>query len=242
MAVFVVRSMMGGDNFSYSQTPYFADVSSSHPYYRWIQKLRDLGVTSSCGASAAGPIYCPDDSVTRGQMAVFIIRDRFGSSTTFSYPPTPYFTDVPASALFFQWIQKMEQLGITSGCGSGPGGPSYCSDTLVSRDQMAVFIMRGAFNQLMPPNTPVIVSASPATASAGQTITVTLTGQHTNFVRGTTQVVAGAGIAVSNINVQDATTLTAQLSISASLTPGPHSITAITGAEEATLPNGFMVQ
>lgn len=242
MAVFVVRSMMGGDNFTYTLTPYFSDVASIHPYFPWIQKLRDLGVTSSCGSTATGPAYCPDDPVTRDQMAVFIIRDRFGASTTFNYPPTPLFTDVPVSNGFFSWIQKLKQLGITSSCGSTAAGPAYCPGDPVTRGQMAVFIMRGAFNQLLPANTPMIVSVSPATASPGQTITVTLRGQNTNFAGGATQVIAGAGITVSNISVKNGTTLTAQLSIGANGVLGPHSIIATTGAEEATLPNGFLVQ
>lgn len=242
MAVFVVRSIKGGDNFSYTMTPYFADVSSGHPFFPWIQAMRDLGVTSSCGSTLAGPIYCPDNPVTRGQMAAFIIRDRFGSSTGFTYPATPLFADVPATNVFFAWIQKMKQIGITSSCGTSLAGQLYCPDDPVTRAQMAVFLMRGAFNQLLPVGSPVIVSVSPAAGPRGYTILVALTGQNTNWVNGTTQVGTGPGITVSNVVVTSATTLTAQLNIAAGAVTGQYSLTATTGSEEATLPNGFVVQ
>ena len=233
MAVFVVRAVFGNDNFTYTTSPYFTDVPASNAYFKWIQAMRDLGITTGCGTN----IYCPNDSVTRGQMAVFIIRARYGSTTAFSYPSTQSFTDVPSTNTYFQWIQKMKQLGVTSGCGAN----TYCPNDPVTREQMAAFIMRGAFNLLLPAGTPVITSISPAGVTHGQTATVTITGSNTNFAGGT-QVNAGAGITVSNIVVTSGTTLTAQFSVASGATPGPRSITATTGAEEATLPNGLVVQ
>ena len=234
MAVFVVRSITGGDTFTYNTSPYFTDVPATHPYFKWVQKMRELQITSGCSATA----YCPDDSVTRGQMAVFIIRARYGAITAFSSSPTPLFTDVPASNGFFPWIQKMKQVGITSGCGA----TTYCPNDLVTRDQMAIFLVRGAFNQLLPAGTPIITSVSPAAGTHGQTVTATLTGQNTNFASGATQVSGGAGITVTSVTLTSATTLTAVLSIDGAAAPGPRSLTATTGSEEATIPNGFQVQ
>ena len=48
----------------------FTDVPANHPFYSFIQKMRQLAVTGGCTAST----YCPDDSTTRGQMSVFIVR------------------------------------------------------------------------------------------------------------------------------------------------------------------------
>src|ERR1022692_2780507 len=132
----------------------------------------------------------------------------------------------------------MEQLGITSGCAPS----SYCPNDPVTRGQMAVFIMRGEFNQLLPATTPVVVWAFPASISPGQTAVVTIMGQNTNFSSGVTQVNAGAGITVSNISVASGTTLTAQFSAATSATMGRRSITVTTGVEEATLPTGLRVQ
>ncbi len=42
----------------------------SHPFYWDIQEVANAGVTTGCG----GGKYCPDDTVTRGQMAAFMNR------------------------------------------------------------------------------------------------------------------------------------------------------------------------
>ena len=234
MAVFIVRSIMGGDNFSYSATPYFSDAPANHPFFKWIQKMWELGITNGCGAST----YCPDSPVTRGQMAVFIIRTRLGANATYIYPLDPMFGDI-SNSFYYTWIQKMGQLGITTGCAPG----LYCPDAPVTRGQMAVFVMRGAFNQLLPSPRPIVVSIAPNAASPGETLTVTITGQNTFFTGGTPQVLAGPGIAASNITVNSATSITAQLTVAANAAPGPRSITVtIPGEIEATLPNGFKVQ
>src|SRR5260370_11675248 len=44
------------------------------PLFTYIQKMKDLGITSGCGTTT----YCPDDAVTRGQMAVILLRARPG--------------------------------------------------------------------------------------------------------------------------------------------------------------------
>src|SRR5204862_335436 len=82
MAVFVIRSVFGNDNFSYSLTPYFMDVPSTYLYFPWIQKMQDLGIGLPCGSNQ----YCPESAVTRGMMAVLIIRSRFGTSLPTNYP------------------------------------------------------------------------------------------------------------------------------------------------------------
>lgn len=48
----------------------FADVPNSNPYHNDIDAIADAGVTTGCG----GANYCPDDFVTREQMAAFINR------------------------------------------------------------------------------------------------------------------------------------------------------------------------
>lgn len=137
MAVFIVRALFGGDNFPFNSTPFFTDVPSTHPFFRWIQKMRELGVTSGCTATT----YCPDGAVTRGQMAAFIIRARLGlaAGDPLAIPLGPYFSDVTATHPFFTFIQKMRQLAVTSGCTA----VNYCPESETSRGQMSVFIVRG---------------------------------------------------------------------------------------------------
>ena len=73
----------------------FLDVPPSYLFARPIERLRRTGITTGCG----GGKYCPEDSVTRAQMAVFILRGKHGSS----YHPPPatgtVFDDVPKTAL-----------------------------------------------------------------------------------------------------------------------------------------------
>ncbi len=46
----------------------FGDVPTSHPFFRFVEALAAAGITGGCG----GGNYCPDNPVTRGQMAVFL--------------------------------------------------------------------------------------------------------------------------------------------------------------------------
>jgi exo-beta-1,3-glucanase (GH17 family) len=126
-----------GDQFDYPATPYFADVPVNHPQFRYIQKLKQLGVTDGCTVTT----FCPGDPVTRGQMAVFIIRLKLGlnSPLQFSYHLTPYFTDIQPGHLFFAYIQKMRDLGITLGCTT----TTYCGDAFNTLGQISVFAIRG---------------------------------------------------------------------------------------------------
>jgi uncharacterized repeat protein (TIGR02543 family) len=125
MAVWIIRSLLG-DSFTYSSVPYFSDVPASDPQFRYIQKMKELGITSGCTASA----YCPGDAVTRGQMG-----------QAFPYPSTAYFSDVPVSDPFFTYIQKMREGGITIGCAPS----TYCAAAPATRGQMAVFVVRTFF-------------------------------------------------------------------------------------------------
>jgi S-layer homology domain len=50
----------------------FNDVPTSHPFFQFIEALHAAGITGGCQASP--PLYCPDNSVTRGQMAVFLAK------------------------------------------------------------------------------------------------------------------------------------------------------------------------
>jgi hypothetical protein len=51
-------------------TATFGDVPTSHPFFAAVEALVASGVTSGCG----GGNFCPDDPLTRGQMAVFLSK------------------------------------------------------------------------------------------------------------------------------------------------------------------------
>ena len=239
MAIFMVRAIEGGDNFTFSGTPYFSDVQTTDFGFKWIQKMKELGITAGCTATA----YCPNDNMTRAQMAIFIVRARLGvnlagSPPSFSYSTTPSFADVAAGDFGFAWIQRMKRDAITAGCTA----TTYCPNDPVTRGQMALFIMRTAFNLLLPANMPVLTQISPAVLPAGTSGTFTITGVNTNFVQGTTTIGPLPGVTIGTVTVNSATSLTVQLTAAANATAQPYSILATTGTEEDLLPNGLTIQ
>jgi hypothetical protein len=122
-----------------TETPYFNDVSTADQFFPYVQKLKELGITTGCGNGQ----YCPSEYVTRDQMAAFLIRALYGANYTCNggvncATTAPYFSDVPTTEQFFPYIQKLYELGITTGCGNG----QYCPSEYVTRDQMAAFLAR----------------------------------------------------------------------------------------------------
>ena len=72
-------------------------------------------------------------------------------------------------------------------------------------------------------------------------LAVTITGQGSQFVQGTSQVSFGSDITVNNLTVASATSLTASISIPATATPGLHTLAVTTGTEIDSLANAFSV-
>ena len=87
----------------------------------------------------------------------------------------------------------------------------------------------------------MISAVSPATIAAGASGTYTLTGVNTNFTA-STAIEDMPGITVSAVNVLTPTSLTMQLSAASGAVLQPVSILAVTGNEEAVLPNGLVIQ
>ena len=110
-------------------------MPTGNPFYPSIETVFHAGVTGGCG----GADYCPLDAVTRAQMAVFLLKMKFGAA----HVPPPctggVFADVPCTGSPFDpWISELAALGITSGC----GGNLYCPGDTVTRQQMAVFLLK----------------------------------------------------------------------------------------------------
>jgi hypothetical protein len=113
----------------------FPDVPTSQQFYKYIENLFHNGITGGCG----GGNYCPDSSVTRAQMAVFLLKGKHGSG----YLPPPcsatVFTDEPCpGGLYVDWVNQLASESITSGCGGG----NYCPINPVTRGQMSAFLLK----------------------------------------------------------------------------------------------------
>lgn len=77
MAEWVIRAMVKKNkfpqNFVYRAVPYFTDVPATHARFRYVQKLREQGVTAGITETSYGPSY----TLLRSQMSVFLIRALF---------------------------------------------------------------------------------------------------------------------------------------------------------------------
>ena len=114
--------------------PYtFADVLPTYFAWPFVESIYAGGITSGCG----GDNYCPESSITRAEMAVFLLRAEHGAAYTPPACTTPLFSDVPCTSSFAAWINQIAHEGITTGCGGG----NYCPNSAVTREQMAVFLL-----------------------------------------------------------------------------------------------------
>jgi len=115
----------------------FTDVGAADLFHDYVEKLVRNGVTAGCGSGN----YCRNDSVTRAQMAVFLLKSKFGASHV---PPActgMVFDDVPCTGgAFDPWIEELAGLQVTGGCQVSP--PLYCPGNPVNRQQMAVFLLK----------------------------------------------------------------------------------------------------
>ena len=133
MAVFVLKAKHG---ICYTPPPcqgVFPDVPCTSPFAPWIEQFAAEGITGGCG----GGNYCPTNPARRDQMAVFLLKARFGSTFV---PPAcgGLFDDVACPSPFADWIELLAAEQITGGC----GGNNYCPLNNNTRGQMAAFIAR----------------------------------------------------------------------------------------------------
>lgn len=98
-----------------------------------IEAIAAEGVTKGCNNEQTS--FCPDRSVTRGQMAAFLVR-ALGLT---AQDPAIDFTDDNES-IFENDIEKLATAGITKGCGNAN---TFCPLSNVTRGQMAAFLTRG---------------------------------------------------------------------------------------------------
>mgnify|MGYP001264835625 CR=1 FL=1 len=71
MSVFLLRARYGsGYDAPPTAVATFADVPATDPFFRWVEQLARERITAGCEVDP--PRFCPDQPVTRGQMAVFL--------------------------------------------------------------------------------------------------------------------------------------------------------------------------
>ena len=128
----------------------FTDVPRSHVFYQFAERVLHNGVTTGCTPTT----YCPDATVFRLQMAVFIARAQAGGDANIpvsgSAQGNPYncvsggqsqFTDIAPDNPFCRHVHYIFSTGVTTGCITTPPR-QYCPGDNVTRGQMALFIAR----------------------------------------------------------------------------------------------------
>ncbi|HEX4438585.1 MAG TPA: IPT/TIG domain-containing protein [Thermoanaerobaculia bacterium] len=120
----------------------FTDVPQADIFHAYIETLVRNGVTAGCG----GGSYCRDASVRRDQMAVFLLKSKYGAAHV---PPacSGVFDDVACPGTFTDWIEELAALGVTGGC----GGNDYCPSNPVTRAQMSAFLLKTDFGSAYAP-------------------------------------------------------------------------------------------
>lgn len=119
----------------------FADVSSSDPAAPAIGTIAAWGITVGCSAT----LFCPDDPVTRTQMAIFIER----GLGVYVAPAgtTQLFGDVAPGSFGYDFIGDFARRGITNGCSAS----LYCPSEGVTRAQMSMFLLRAEHGSAYAP-------------------------------------------------------------------------------------------
>lgn len=137
MAVFLLKGINGSGYVppALGGSP-FIDIVG-HWAEAWIEQLGEESIT----AGYPDGTFRPNNSVTRAEMAIFLLKAKYGASYT---PPAPgggVFTDIDghwAQA----WIEQLKAEGITSGYDEGDGTFTYRPENFVDRAEMAVFLVQ----------------------------------------------------------------------------------------------------
>ena len=126
-----VRDALGlhSSYFNIALTQRFADVGPSHSFSGEIFGLSELGITNGCTEIT----FCPDEAVSREQMAAFLVRSL---GLEIWEGGTPLIDD--DGSLFEAEIDTLNHHGITTGCTE----TTFCPTEAVTRGQMAAFLIR----------------------------------------------------------------------------------------------------
>ena len=162
MAVWIVRVLDGQDPPAVSQTR-FNDVAAAGFHAPFIERMAELGVTAGCGDGSG---FCPDRSVTRAHMAVFLSR-------AYELPdaPDPEFVDVPPDAWYAADVARLFASRITAGCGDSSG---FCPSRDTTRAQMAAFLHRAINRDAHHAGPPLVAIESSAPLVTDSVFDVTL--------------------------------------------------------------------
>lgn len=139
MAIFLEKGKRGADHEPDAATgEVFTDVAIDDFAADWIELLFADGITDGCQIEPER-LYCPNSPVSRAQMAIFLLKAKYGEAYEPEFEETSTgFDDVSLTDPAGPYIMQLVLEGITSGCGDG----LFCPDLPVTREQMAIFLVK----------------------------------------------------------------------------------------------------
>jgi hypothetical protein len=141
MAAFLYRAL--GLQPSEATNLYMDDDGS--PFETEIDALTVAGITTGCGNG----LFCPDRSVTRAEMATFLVRSFLGEIDGADPVPDAFADD--DGSVHEADIDRIAAMGITLGCAEG----MFCPHDPVTRGEMASFLTRAmGLEPIVPPERP----------------------------------------------------------------------------------------
>ncbi len=138
VAVWLMRSL-GETDLDRIDGSRFADVDVDEWWAPYVERMAELGISTSCSGDPLR--YCPDEAVSRGELAAFLSR-----ALDLPAAEPAGFTDIDghahADAINRLAGAKLSPLsdGIATGCGQGP--LKYCPGSAVTKAQMAAFLYK----------------------------------------------------------------------------------------------------
>jgi len=121
----------------------FVDTPPSHFFWGSIERLYADGFVAGCSSDPL--LFCPDNTLTRAEGAVFVERGVHGASHDDPPPPSvQVFMDVPLMEWYANWVDGLWNDGYTAGCNIGTPEVDllYCPLAGNSRAEGAVFYLR----------------------------------------------------------------------------------------------------
>ena len=123
----------------------FSDVGEAGVHESAVRALAADGVFE--GTECDVDRFCPGEPILRWVMAVWLVRVLDGEDPVVS--GLSQFSDVDGGVWWAAYVERLADLGVTRGCGTGPA--RFCPGATVTRAQMATFLTR-AFDLVPGPS------------------------------------------------------------------------------------------
>jgi hypothetical protein len=122
----------------------FVDMPRTSPFYRFAETAFHVGAIPPC----ADRVFCRNAVVLRNEMAMFVLKSKEPDFV----PPAcvsgaEMFNDMPAANPYCRWVEELARRGVVAGCGGG----SYCPTAGVTRQELAVYLLRNQDPTFFPP-------------------------------------------------------------------------------------------